>query len=244
MRKLGELRLRENQRVVLYIHGAAFQRRSQDLNLKTAERICEMTGYPVYVPDYRIGIDYSIDEMIEDILASYKYLVIACQYRPENMTLIADSSGCTSLMAALQRLEENFLQGPKEVILMSPFTDAALTNQSIQRNKGKDIAFLSNQLLENSVRVFTRGGRRDTKRAEISPIVGDYYSLKDTKVLIQVGKDERLLDDSVMLYHKLRRICSCTLEVYEDMFHNFATYYSMCDMAKFSWENYLDFMSA
>ncbi len=234
----------EKQRVVLYIHGAAFQRRSQDLNIKTAERICEMTGYPVYIPDYRIGIDYSIEEMIGDIVDCYRYLIHTCGYQAENMTLIADSSGCTSMMAAIQKFDKNGLSGPKEVILMSPFTDAGLTNRSILRNKGKDIAFLSNQLLENSVRVFTRNGKRDVKRAELSPIAGEYECLKDTKVLIQVGENERLLDDSVTLYQKLERMCSCTLEVYEDMFHNFETYYSMCDMAKVSWENYLNFMSA
>ncbi len=242
VKKSDMLSMRENQRVVLYIHGAAFQRRTQDLNIKTAERICEMTGYPVYIPDYRIGIDYRIDEMIGDIIDSYRYLIQVRGYKAENMTLIADSSGCTSMMAALQKLDEYNLAGPKEVILMSPFTDAGLTNPSIQGNKNKDIAFLSNRLLENSVRVFTREGRRDTARAEVSPIAGDYQSLKDTKVLIQVGKDERLLDDSVKLYHKLKKICACTLEVYEDMFHNFETYYSMCDMAKVSWDNYINFM--
>lgn len=233
----------EKQRAVMYIHGAAFQRRTQDLNLKTAERICGLTGYPVYVPDYRIGIDYQIGETIRDIVDSYRYLVQVCQYKAENLTLIADSSGCASLMSALQKLEEYALASPGEVILMSPIADAGATNRSVNINKHKDIAFISNKLFEESIQVFTKDGKMDTCCAEISPIFGDYKHLKNTRVLIQVGKDERLLDDSVNLYYKLKQVCDCTLEIYEDMFHNFATYYTMCDMAKVSWEHYIRFMA-
>lgn len=233
----------ERQRAVLYIHGAAFQRRTQDLNLKTAERICDLTGYPVYVPDYRIGIDYDIRETIQDIVDSYRYLLQACHYRAENLTLIADSSGCASLMAALQKLEEHQLDAPGEVILMSPIADAGATSRSVNINKHKDIAFISNKLFEESIQVFTMDGKRDTGCAEVSPIFGDYSHLKNTRILIQVGKDERLLDDSVNLYYKLKQVCDCTLEIYEDMFHNFGTYYTMCGMAKVSWEHYIRFMA-
>lgn len=242
VKKKDVLDFGENQRTVLYIHGAAFQRRTKDLNIRTAERLCEFTGYPVFVPDYRIGIDYHIRETVRDILDSYRYLIQVCKYRAENLTLIADSSGCTSLMAALQKFGEYELESPREVILLSPFTDASLTNRSVKINKHKDIAFVSNRLFEESIRVFTKEGKRDTSKAEVSPIGGDYGCLKNTRVLIQVGKDERLLDDSVNLYHKLSEICDCTLEIYEDMFHNFETYYSMCEMAKVSWDNYIHFM--
>lgn len=244
VRQKDMFRRKKEQKAVLYIHGAAFQRRSNDLNLKTAERLCELTGYPVYVPDYRIGIAYHVRETLRDIVDSYRYLVEVCKYKPENLTLIADSSGCSSMMASIQKLEENGLQAPGKVVLLSPVVDCRMNNESIKTNWDKDIAFISNNLFEDSIAVFTKEGRRDAERVEMSPISGDYHCLKDSSVLIQVGQNERLLDDSIKLYEKLKDVCSCTLEIYEDMFHNFETYYSMCEMAKVSWDNYIDFMMA
>lgn len=232
----------EITQVVFYIHGAGFQRRLQDLNLRLSERICEATGSAVYVPDYRIGLDYTNEETLTDITDAYRYLLNTCGYRPEHITALADSSGACSFLAAVQRFESQRLPCPGTIVLFSPFSDASLSSRSIRSNRHKDLAFLTNRLLENSVRIFTRDGALNVKSPELSTAFGNYSCLKNTKVLIQVGTDERLLDDSFFLYQNLSSVCSCTLELYEDMFHNFETYHSFCEMAKVSQEHYVQFL--
>ncbi len=232
----------EIAQIVFYIHGAGFQRRLQDLNLRLSERICEATDSAVYVPDYRIGLDYTNEETLTDITDAYRYLLNACSYRPEHITVLADSSGACSFLAAVQRFEKQKLPCPGTIVLFSPFSDASLSGRSIRNNRHKDLAFLTNHLLENSVRIFTRDGALNVKNPEMSTALGNYSCLKNTRVLIQVGTDERLLDDSLFLYRNLSSVCSCTLELYEDMFHNFETYHSFCEMAKVSQEHYVQFL--
>lgn len=229
---------------VFYIHGAGFQRRLQDLNLRLSERICEAVGSAVYAPDYRIGLDYPLEETLSDIMDSYRYLLDTCGYRAEHVTALADSSGACSLLAAIQHFGEKQLPCPGRLILFSPFSDASLSGRSIRSNQPKDLAFLTNHLLESSVRIFTRDGTLDVKNPALSTALGEYSCLKNTKVLIQVGTAERLLDDSLLLYRNLNSVCACTLELYEDMFHNFETYHSFCEMAKVSQEHYVRFLQA
>ena len=233
----------DSESIILYVHGAAFQRRVNDINLKTADRLCTMTGHGVCVPDYRVGIEYTYDEMINDIIDSYRYLIMNNGYKPENMTLIADSSGCVTALQAIREMEKQSLEAPRNIILWSPQADEKLDEEKIKKGKETDIAAQTNDLFNIGKGIYSDEMGKGKSREELFPIYGDYSNLRDSRILIQAGADEILIDDAYILYGKFSKICPCTLEVYEDMFHNFQTYFSICEMAKVSWESVVKFIT-
>lgn len=231
----------DSESMILYVHGAAFQRRVNDINLKTADRLCTMTGQGVCVPDYRVGIEYTYDQMISDIVDSYRYLIKNNGYKPENITVLADSSGSITALQAIKELYKWSLPAPRNIILWSPQADD-LDDEKIQMGKMTDIAMRPNDLFKVGQHIFRDEMGKGKSVEELFPIYGDYSNLKDSRILIQVGADEMLLEDAYQLHDLFSKICSCTFEVYEDMYHNFQTYFSICEMAKVCWQSTVKFI--
>lgn len=225
--------------VIIYVHGAAFQRRLNDINLKTADRLCTMTGLPVCLPDYRVGIDYTYDQMINDVTACYRYILEQCGIAPERVTILADSSGCVTTMQMMRELDAD-VPAPGAIILWSPQADELFDVDRIAEGKHRDITLQTNDLFSKGMSVY--GKMCDGKDAQdVYPAYGEYKMLANTRILIQSGVEEIFKEDA----YKLKDVFSnCTLELYEGMFHNFQTYFSVCEMAPVCWEHMIDFIRA
>ena len=228
---------------VLYVHGAAFMRRTNDLNLKTADRLCWMTGNLVCVPDYRIGATYTYSQMVMDVIAGYNYLVQVKKYHPSQITMMADSSGCVTALQSIREMENLGIVAPGKVILWSPPVHERVDREKVNQGKERDLAFRTNDLLFISNNTYMSEMCKGMDAKDVYPIYGDFCGLKDSKVLIQVGGTEMLTEDSYMLHELLADVCSCTLEVYENMFHNFQTYYSICETSKICWSKITNFIT-
>lgn len=228
---------------VLYVHGAAFMRRTNDLNLRTADRLCSMTGNLVCVPDYRIGADYTYDQMVMDVIVGFRYLTEKLGYSPSRVTMLADSSGCVTLLQTVREMGKQGMPVPGKIILWSPPVHERVDHDLVNQGKERDLAFSTNDLLFLSNNVYFAVMCADMSARDAYPIYGDFSCLKDSRVLIQAGSLEMLIDDAHQLHDLLSDICSCTLEVYEDMFHNFQAYYSYCEMSKVCWESVTNFIT-
>ncbi len=228
---------------ILYVHGAAFQRRSNDINLKTADRLCSMTGHSVCVPDYRVGADYTYEQMVDDVIVGYRYLVWNLRYQPERITILADSSGCVTALQAVRELGREDLPAPGKIVLWSPQADEKFDASRIAEGKKRDIALRTNDLFSVGFNLYLKEMGKGKSPEKIYPLYGDYGALKNSKVLIQAGAEEMLIEDAYKLHDLFAQVCPSTLEVYEDMFHNFQTYYSICDMAKVCWKSVIEFIT-
>lgn len=234
------LPLRNNNpdNVVLYIHGAAFQRRVDSVNLKTIDRFCSMLNQAVFMPDYRIGSSYKYVQMLHDVVATYMYIITKLGYKPENISIIADSSGTVTALQMIKELAEKKIQVPSKIVLWSPIADGKETDEN-----HNDIAFKTNDLYNVSLHAYLHDMCKEMDIIDVMPIYGCHENMKGAKVLIQAGKDEILLNDAIKLYNKFNEVCETTLEIYEDMFHNFQTYYSICDMARVCWDRVIEFIT-
>jgi len=228
---------------VLYIHGAAFMRRTNDLNLKTADRLCWMTGNLVCVPDYRIGIPYTYSQMVMDVIVGYRYLLEEKGYKPEQITMMADSSGCVTALQAVREMGNLGISAPGKIILWSPPAKERCDREKVNQGKERDLAFSTNDLLYISNNTYFEGMCKGMNAEEVYPIYGEFSVLKNSLVYIQTGGAEMLTEDAYMLHDLLANICPCMLEVYDDMYHNFQTYFSICDMARVCWEKIVRFIA-
>lgn len=227
--------------VIIYVHGAAFQRRLNDINLKTADRLCTMTGLPVCLPDYRVGIDYTYDQMISDVAACYRYILEQCGIAPERVTFLADSSGCITTLQMIREVCSVEVPAPGTIILWSPQADELFDDERVAQGKRRDITLQTNDLFSKGFGVYTKMCTGKNVQ-EVYPAYGDYKMLKNTRILIQSGVEEIFEEDAGKLCDVFADACNCTLELYEGMFHNFQTYFSVCEMAPVCWKHMIDFI--
>ena len=106
---------------------------------------------------------------------------------------------------------------PRGLVLMSPWTDLTASGKS-HVSKADIDPVLNAAYLEQMIQNYAEGQVLDDPL--ISPLFGDYEGFPPT--YIQVGSNEILQDDAVMLYKKLLKAnVSVKMDVFRGMWHVF-----------------------
>jgi epsilon-lactone hydrolase len=115
----------------------------------------------------------------------------------------------------MMRLRDAGSPLPAAAVVLSPWTDLALTGQSLTEHGFSD-PMVPVELMPRAVELYLAGA--DPRSAYASPLYGDPTSLPPT--LIHVGSDEALRDDAVRMAQRLRvGGREIELEVWPRMFH-------------------------
>lgn len=191
------VRQRSDDLAILYFHGGAYATGSPETHLALAGRIARMTGFAVYLPAYRLAPEHPAPAAFEDALAAHAAL-LAKGYPPERIVLGGDSAGGGLALALLSRLCQSGHR-PAGLFAFAPWTDMALTGDSLTRNAAHDVVLPARRLTEA---VGLVKGSLDPKDSRISPLYADFPD--PPPVFLQVGSEEILLDDSRRMAERLR----------------------------------------
>jgi acetyl esterase/lipase len=167
--------------------------------------------------DYRVA-PHKFPAALEDALEAYKFY--SMMY--DEIILVGDSAGGNLALALSLKLKELNLKLPKGIVLMSPWTDMAAEGESYQKNMYIDHFFsVDKNLPYNKNLLFkTSYAYGDLKNPLLSPKYADFGNYF-CPTLIQVGGDECILDDSVSIHDKLKKISKSQLHIFPGMFHDF-----------------------
>ena len=106
---------------------------------------------------------------------------------------------------------------PCAAVFLSPWVDLENKNKSIKEKDDVD-PMLNKDMLDQTARLYSN--KQDITNPFISPINNDLTGL--CPILIHVGENEVLLDDSLLLEQKARGAgVKTTIEVFDNMFHVF-----------------------
>lgn len=180
--------------VLLYLHGGAFLLGSPQTHRAITTRLARDAGVVVAAIDYRMAPEQVFPAAVEDALAAYRAL-LAEGWRAEQIALAGDSAGgglCLSLCLALK---QHGLPQPAAVLCISPWCDLRLGSVSMREQAAAEVV-LSPALLERAAGIYAAG--RPRTEPLLSPLLGDLSGLPP--LLIQVGGEEILLDDSLQLH--------------------------------------------
>ena len=191
------VRQRSDDLAILYFHGGAYATGSPETHLGLAGRIARLTGLPVYLPAYRLAPEHPAPAAFEDAVSAHAAL-LAKGYPPDRIVLGGDSAGGGLALALLSHLCRSG-QRPAGLFAFAPWTDLALTGESLHRNAATDVVLPAARLQE-AVRLVRGDLSPDDPR--ISPL---YAAFPDAPpVFLQVGSREILLDDSRRIASRLR----------------------------------------
>jgi acetyl esterase/lipase len=179
---------------LLYLHGGAYfaggPRYYRPITSFFAAR-----GFEVFAPAYRLAPRHPFPAALEDALAAYEALAA----ERDAIALAGDSAGGGLALASMLARRGAGLTLPRAAALFSPWTDLAVTGASAREKDGLDPLF-TRRMLRIAARAYLAGAKADDPRA--SPLYGDLSGLPP--LLIHVGEDELLRDDSTRLATRAR----------------------------------------
>lgn len=199
------------ERAMLYLHGGAYVMGNADAYRGVVSQIAERARCSAFILDYPlapetplpVALDLAL-AAVDDLLAVYPQISIA-----------GDSAGGGLTLATLANLRD--ISRVAAAVTFSPWTDVTLSGDSI-RDKAQTELLLTTANLAAAAKGYAGVFPLDDPRA--SPLFGVPRGLPP--LLIQVGSEEILLDDSLRYAASARQKgISVTVELWQGMHHVF-----------------------
>ncbi len=202
-------------RVLIFFHGGGYCSGSILSHRRMITEAGRAAGVRTLAVGYRLAPEHPFPCALEDALTAWRY-VLNQGVSARHIAVGGDSAGgglSVSLMNTILVREE---EGPACAWLASPWTDLTMSGSTMASKDDVD-PLIHKPYLEELAAAFvpTNFDRRDPR---VSVLFADLKGLPP--LLIQVGSEETLLDDSIRFAaaaggHRVR----VTLEIWPDMIH-------------------------
>lgn len=208
---------------LIYLHGGGYGTGSPRSHRHLAGDIARRAGVVALVPEYRLAPENPFPAAVDDALAVYRETLT--QYAAPRIAIAGDSAGGGLTIAMLLAARDAGLPMPAAAICISPWTDMTASSASYAERAAVDPLVTMDGLVRWRQCYIGDGDRRAPLA---SPAHADLKGLPP--LLIQVGGDEILLDDSRLLADKARAAgIDTVLEVWPQMIHVWHWYFPMLD---------------
>lgn len=205
----------ERDGVIVYLHGGGYIAGSAKAYRGLASQLASRTRRPVLVLDYPLAPEATVPAAPDAVIAAYEWLRAN---GGERIAFVGDSAGGGLALATLARLAHGSRPSAAVAgVVFSPWVDLAFTGATMKDSRIED-PVLRYDALQNGARMYL--GKVDSRDPLASPLFGDLSGLPP--LLIQVGSDERLLDDARQYADRAAREgAKVRIEVWEGMHHVF-----------------------
>lgn len=202
--------------IILYCHGGGYSTGSSLYARTLTTKLAASTSMDVLSFDYRLAPEHPYPAATQDAMQVWDYLMLL-GYGARDIILAGDSAGGNLALSLVLQLKNQGRLMPRGLVLMSPWTDLTASGKS-HVSKASIDPVLNAAYLEQMIQNYAEGQALDDPL--ISPLFGNYEGFPPT--YIQVGSNEILQDDAVMLYKKLLKAnVSVKMDVFRGMWHVF-----------------------
>lgn len=214
------------ERHALLFHGGGYMCGNPEGVRDLATRLARAARADVLVPDYRLAPENPHPAAVEDALSAYRYLVE--RGSPERSVVVGESAGGGLAIATLLAARDQGLPLPAASGCFSAWVDMTVSGATITTKAEVD-PIASGDSLRMSAQAYLQGQELTLPLA--SPLHGDLTGLPP--LLLQVGSEEVLLDDSIRLARQAREAgVDVTLEVTDGLPHVFQYFASFLPQAQ------------
>jgi monoterpene epsilon-lactone hydrolase len=200
-------------RVIFSVHGGGYVSGSIYTHRKMIAHLAKAVGARALLIEYR---ETPFPVPLEDTIVGYEWLLDQ-GIDAEHIAVVGDSIGGGLSVSMALRARELGLPMPAALMLMSPWVDLTVGNETFESNRENEeffykevVAFLASFYLAGT----------DPKDPLASPLYADLKGLPPT--YIQVGGHETLLGESLEFEQKARKAdVDVKLEVFAEQLHTF-----------------------
>lgn len=188
--------------VILYFHGGSGAMGSPETAMSLTASLVVRTGFTAYSLDYRLAPEHPFPAGLEDCTAAYRDLLDQ-GITAERIAFVGDSAGGGLCVTTSLNARNQGLPLPGAIVTFSAGFDATRSGESVDSKDGID-PFFTRAGFRNPAGFFGMYmGNNDPHQELLSPAV--YADLTGfPPLLLQVGTDELLLDDSTRLAKRAR----------------------------------------
>ena len=213
----GDDEVMSTDRVLLHLHGGAYCLGSAATDRGLAGVLSRTALAAVVMPEYRLAPEDAFPAGLDDVHATYRWLVDDRGVAASRVALSGASAGGGLGAALLVRLRDEGSQLPACFVAMSPWMDLAATGKTIVSLAHKD-PWLPADLVRPAGELYAGAAPLDDPL--ISPLYADLTGLPP--MLVHVGGDEILLDDAERFVAAARRHgVDASLGRFEGLWHVF-----------------------
>ena len=200
-------------RVIFSVHGGGGVSGSIYTHRKLFGHLAKAAGARALLTEYR---EERHPAPLEDTTAAYRWLLDQ-GVDARHIAVVGDSLGAGLSVSTMLRARELGLPTAAALLLMSPWVDMTVSNQTFETNRGTE-RFFYKEVVGALAAMYL--GAADPKDPLASPLYADLSGLPPT--YIQVGGDETLLGDSLQFDENARKAgVDVQVEVFPDQLHTF-----------------------
>jgi len=204
----------DEKKIVIHLHGGGYVTGYVDSHLMMCVPMAKTLQRKMLMPEYRLAPANPFPAALEDALKAYRWL-LAQGTDPRDIVLSGDSAGGGLALATALALRDAGDPLPAALICVSPWADLTHKGKSHITN-AKSETILRMDMLSTWALLYTDAS--NLTNPLVSPVYADLRGLPP--LLIQVGRDEILLDDSITLAEKAKSAgVDVTLRIWDDMWH-------------------------
>jgi acetyl esterase/lipase len=201
--------------VWLFFHGGAYVKGNVAASHGALTGLCKASGARALSVDYRVAPEHPFPAALDDARRAWTWL-LAQGHAPERIAVSGSSAGGgLALALAIDRRDAGGPQ-PGALVPISPWADLTQSGATMESLADRDPA-LSKPYLDRFAADYAGGA--DPRLPGISPLFADWRGVT-AALLVQVGSEEILLDDSRSLVEAARAAgMTAELEVYDKAWH-------------------------
>jgi len=204
----------DSVRLLVYLHGGAYQIGSPATLRRMIAHMSAAAQVSVLSVGYRLAPEHPFPAAVDDALTAYRFLLHGGA-DPAAIVIAGDSAGGGLALATLVALRDAGDPLPAAAVAMSPWTDLALTGESLSTRADVDVMIQPDGMRESAA-TYLAGA--DPRHSYASPLYADLHGLPP--MLIQAGDAEILRDDSTRFAAAAQAAgVDVTLEIWDEMPH-------------------------
>ena len=203
-------------RALVYLSGGSCGAGTPDGHLRLCARLARVLRARVLLLGHAEPFESPFLARVDTAVGAARWLSGQGLGGPRTVIAGAGAGGGVAI-AAVVALREEGGSLPAAVVALSPWVDLTCRGDSYRTRADVDLVWRPGELREAAALLATGTNASDPR---VSPIDADLCGMPP--VLVQVGTDEILLDDSVRLHERLRAAgTDGVLEAWDDMPHGF-----------------------
>lgn len=181
--------------IVLYLHGGGYLFGSPKTHRQVMIAMAKAFRSPCYGLDYRLAPEHPFPAALDDATAAYRWLLT--RHPQAQIVLAGDSAGAGLAIATAVAVRDAGLELPKAIVGFSPYSDLAVTGESVEAN-AKSCAMFTPRGIREAAAIYLDGANARDPRA--SPLYADLTGLPP--MLLFASRHEILRDDTLRLVER------------------------------------------
>lgn len=205
----------EAEGILYYLHGGGYSIGSIQAYRHMVGTIADAAGIRALLIEYRLAPEHPFPEGLDDAISVYQWLLDQ-GHDAGSIAIAGDSAGGGLTLATLLRLRDEGVPLPGCAVVISPWTDLKNSVESRCTKLSAEVVLAGPGAKDRALQY--AGNESLLEHPYVSPLYADLTGLPP--MLIQVGTEELLLDDSTLIAERLKEAgVDVDIDIWDGLFH-------------------------